>query len=67
MSAGGTCSAGSFTNTMTLPRDRTWVSDPHGLTNAILLTHLVQAARNQARGLVALGANSLAVAMPEAR
>ena len=37
------------------------------LTNAILLTHLVQAARNQARGLVPLGAHSLAVAMPEAR
>jgi methylenetetrahydrofolate dehydrogenase (NADP+) / methenyltetrahydrofolate cyclohydrolase len=37
------------------------------LTNAILLTHLVQAARNQARGLVPLGAQSLAVAMPEAR
>jgi methylenetetrahydrofolate dehydrogenase (NADP+)/methenyltetrahydrofolate cyclohydrolase len=31
------------------------------LTNAILLTHLVQAARNQARGLVPLGAQSLAV------
>jgi methylenetetrahydrofolate dehydrogenase (NADP+)/methenyltetrahydrofolate cyclohydrolase len=37
------------------------------LTNAILLTHLVQAARNQAGGLVPLGATSLAVAMPEAR
>lgn len=37
------------------------------LTNAILLTHLVSAARNQARGLIPLGANSLAVAMPEAR
>jgi methylenetetrahydrofolate dehydrogenase (NADP+)/methenyltetrahydrofolate cyclohydrolase len=37
------------------------------LTNAILLTHLVRAARNQARGLVPLGAHSLAVAMPEAR
>jgi methylenetetrahydrofolate dehydrogenase (NADP+)/methenyltetrahydrofolate cyclohydrolase len=37
------------------------------LTNAILLTHLVQAARNQAKGLVPLGAHSLAVAMPEAR
>ena len=36
------------------------------LTNAILLTHLVQAARSQARGLVPLGAHSLAVAMPEA-
>jgi methylenetetrahydrofolate dehydrogenase (NADP+)/methenyltetrahydrofolate cyclohydrolase len=37
------------------------------LTNAILLTHLVRAARDQARGLVPLGAHSLAVAMPEAR
>ena len=37
------------------------------LTNAILLTHLVQAARNQATGLIPLGASSLAVAMPEAR
>ena len=37
------------------------------LTNAILLTHLVQAARAQAQGLVPLGAHSLAVAMPEAR
>jgi methylenetetrahydrofolate dehydrogenase (NADP+)/methenyltetrahydrofolate cyclohydrolase len=37
------------------------------LTNAILLTHLVQAARDQATGLVPLGAHSLAVAMPEAR
>jgi methylenetetrahydrofolate dehydrogenase (NADP+)/methenyltetrahydrofolate cyclohydrolase len=37
------------------------------LTNAILLTHLVEAARNQARGLVPLGAHALAVAMPEAR
>ena len=37
------------------------------LTNAILLTHLVRAARNQAQGLVPLGAHSLAVAMPEAR
>lgn len=36
------------------------------LTNAILLTHLVQAARAQAQGLVPLGAHSLAVAMPEA-
>jgi len=36
------------------------------LTNAILLTHLVQAARNQATGLIPLGASSLAVAMPEA-
>ena len=37
------------------------------LTNAILLTHLVRAARNQATGLVPLGAHSLAVAMPEVR
>jgi methylenetetrahydrofolate dehydrogenase (NADP+)/methenyltetrahydrofolate cyclohydrolase len=37
------------------------------LTNAILLTHLVRAARDQARGLVPLGAHSLAVSMPEAR
>jgi methylenetetrahydrofolate dehydrogenase (NADP+)/methenyltetrahydrofolate cyclohydrolase len=37
------------------------------LTNAILLTHLVQAARAQAKGLVPLGAQSLAVAMPEAQ
>ena len=37
------------------------------LTNAILLTHLVQAARAQAKGLVPLGAHSLAVAMPEAK
>ena len=37
------------------------------LTNAILLTHLVQAARAQAKGLVPLGAHSLAVAMPEAQ
>jgi methylenetetrahydrofolate dehydrogenase (NADP+)/methenyltetrahydrofolate cyclohydrolase len=37
------------------------------LTNAILITHLVQAARDQATGLVPLGAHSLAVAMPEAR
>ena len=36
------------------------------LTNAILLTHLVQAAQDQAKGLVPLGATSLAVAMPEA-
>jgi methylenetetrahydrofolate dehydrogenase (NADP+) / methenyltetrahydrofolate cyclohydrolase len=36
------------------------------LTNAILLTHLVRAARDQAQGLVPLGAHSLAVAMPEA-
>jgi methylenetetrahydrofolate dehydrogenase (NADP+)/methenyltetrahydrofolate cyclohydrolase len=37
------------------------------LTNAILLTHLVQAARAQAQGLVPLGAHTLAVAMPEAQ
>ena len=37
------------------------------LTNAILLSHLVRAAAQQARGLVPLGAHSLAVAMPEAR
>jgi len=37
------------------------------LTNAILLTHLVGAARDQATGLIPLGAHSLAVAMPEAR
>jgi methylenetetrahydrofolate dehydrogenase (NADP+)/methenyltetrahydrofolate cyclohydrolase len=37
------------------------------LTNAILLTHLVRAARHQATGLIPLGAHSLAVAMPEAR
>ncbi len=37
------------------------------LTNAILLTHLVQAARDQAGGLVPLGAHSLAVTLPEAR
>jgi methylenetetrahydrofolate dehydrogenase (NADP+)/methenyltetrahydrofolate cyclohydrolase len=36
------------------------------LTNAILLTHLVRAARDQARGLVPLGAHSLAVTLPEA-
>lgn len=36
------------------------------LTNAILLTHLVQAARDQAHGLIPLGAHSLAVTMPEA-
>ncbi len=35
------------------------------LTNAILLTHLVRAARDQAAGRVPLGARSLAVAMPE--
>ncbi len=37
------------------------------LTNAILLTHLVQAARAQATGRVPLGARSLAVPLPEAR
>ena len=37
------------------------------LTNAILLTHLVRAARDGANGLVPLGAHSLAVSMPEAR
>jgi methylenetetrahydrofolate dehydrogenase (NADP+)/methenyltetrahydrofolate cyclohydrolase len=37
------------------------------LTNAILLTHLVQAARDQAKGLVPLGAHSLVVTTPEAR
>ncbi len=37
------------------------------LTNAILLTHLVRAARDQASGLVPLGAHSLAVSMPEVR
>lgn len=37
------------------------------LTNAILLTHLVRAARDQAQGLVPLGAHSLAVATPEAQ
>jgi methylenetetrahydrofolate dehydrogenase (NADP+) / methenyltetrahydrofolate cyclohydrolase len=37
------------------------------LTNAILLTHLARAARDQATGLIPLGAHSLAVAMPEAR
>jgi methylenetetrahydrofolate dehydrogenase (NADP+)/methenyltetrahydrofolate cyclohydrolase len=35
------------------------------LTNAILLSHLIEAARNQARGLVPLGAQSLAVPVPE--
>ncbi|MHB8893156.1 MAG: hypothetical protein ACYC65_14065, partial [Candidatus Limnocylindrales bacterium] len=35
------------------------------LTNAILLTHLVRAARDQAAGRVALGARPLAAAMPE--
>lgn len=37
------------------------------LTNAILLTHLVQAARAQASGSVPLGAHSLAIPTPEAR
>ena len=37
------------------------------LTNAILLTHLVRAARDQATGRIPLGARSLAVPMPEAR
>ena len=37
------------------------------LTNAILLTHLVRAARDQVNGRVPLGAHSLTVAMPEAR
>jgi methylenetetrahydrofolate dehydrogenase (NADP+)/methenyltetrahydrofolate cyclohydrolase len=37
------------------------------LTNAILLTHLVRAAQDQARGRIPLGAHSLAVAMPEVR
>jgi methylenetetrahydrofolate dehydrogenase (NADP+)/methenyltetrahydrofolate cyclohydrolase len=36
------------------------------LTNAILLTHLVRAARDQASGRIPLGAHSLAVTMPEA-
>jgi methylenetetrahydrofolate dehydrogenase (NADP+) / methenyltetrahydrofolate cyclohydrolase len=35
------------------------------LTNAILLAHLVEAARSQARGLVPLGAQSLAVPLSE--
>ncbi len=35
------------------------------LTNAILLSHLVRAARDQAAGRIPLGAHSLAVAMPE--
>ena len=35
------------------------------LTNAILLTHLVRAARDQAAGRVALGSRPLAAAMPE--
>jgi methylenetetrahydrofolate dehydrogenase (NADP+) / methenyltetrahydrofolate cyclohydrolase len=37
------------------------------LTNAILLTHLVRAARDKAAGSIPLGAHSLAVSMPEAR
>jgi len=37
------------------------------LTNAILLTHLVRAARDQAAGRIPLGAHSLAVSTPEAR
>jgi len=37
------------------------------LTNAILLTHLMRAARDHARGLVPLGAHSLAVSIPEVR
>ena len=37
------------------------------LTNAILLTHLVRAARDQATGCIPLGAQALAVAVPEAR
>jgi methylenetetrahydrofolate dehydrogenase (NADP+)/methenyltetrahydrofolate cyclohydrolase len=36
------------------------------LTNAILLTHLVQAARAKATGSIPLGAHSLAVPVPEA-
>ena len=36
------------------------------LTNAILLTHLVQAARAKATGRIPLGAHSLAVPVPEA-
>ncbi len=35
------------------------------LTNAILLTHLVEAARMQARGFAPLGAHSLAVPVPQ--
>ena len=35
------------------------------LTNAILLTHLVRAARDRASGRIPIGAHSLAVAMPE--
>ncbi|MEI7745434.1 MAG: bifunctional 5,10-methylenetetrahydrofolate dehydrogenase/5,10-methenyltetrahydrofolate cyclohydrolase [Chloroflexota bacterium] len=37
------------------------------LTNAILLTHLVRAARDQAAGRIPLGAHSLAVSTPEAK
>jgi methylenetetrahydrofolate dehydrogenase (NADP+)/methenyltetrahydrofolate cyclohydrolase len=37
------------------------------LTNAILLTHLVQAARAKATGSIPLGAHSLAVSTPEAK
>lgn len=37
------------------------------LTNAILLTHLVRAARDQATGCIPLGAHSLAVLTPEVR
>jgi len=35
------------------------------LTNAILLTHLVRAARDHATGRIPLGAHSLAVSIPE--
>ncbi len=35
------------------------------LTNAILLTHLMRAARDQAQGRVPLGAHSLAVPVQE--
>ncbi len=37
------------------------------LTNAILLTHLVRAARNQATGQMPLGAQSLVLSTPEVR
>ncbi|MHB8959169.1 MAG: hypothetical protein ACYDAN_06045, partial [Candidatus Limnocylindrales bacterium] len=37
------------------------------LTNAILLTHLVRAARDHATGCVPLGARSLDMPTPEAR
>jgi methylenetetrahydrofolate dehydrogenase (NADP+)/methenyltetrahydrofolate cyclohydrolase len=37
------------------------------LTNAILLTHLVRAARDKASGAIPLGAHSLEVSLPEAR